>query len=588
MATDVCLLDTPKKLSLQTQADSLRATLKDFEKSFSASHDGCKPSKDDIKANADVAANYKQYQKLGQVLTGKLTLAALEDKSPKKRKSHTRSDSVVASSPKRRKSDYTPTTKRLRPDGVDPYDPPSSATPKPLPTAIGPTPQRDGKVLGIFDLLSNPPTRRSTEAPRQKKQKLDMLDDTDEQPEKENALVAQTPSQRPSKHAGDLLDHLAATPITTRLKHSRTPVSDGKKFMLSQFFATPSAVRYAGLMHHSNTTPEKPQVSATPLRDRILGLTPPQTSPVQEPDATPAYLKRSHSFKDRLLSASQSSAAQTRNINPDQTFTSPVAARTGPRPMRKSKFMPKPLTQIAAEMRKQENERYNDDEDAMREMEEGEVGVLVDNSQTSEFEEPGEPGEPTADGPQKVWKKKGQKRSTRRAIIRPSNIKTKDKPDAPQNEFDDVEDQGDDASQEPSRVEETQLLNQPPMEEMSDDELLALMGSDFEDISDQDDLKSPAKKPAVKKTKSMPKTNKKKSSKATVPIQDRVLGDSPKSRAKAKSRSKSKTNTGESKDEWEKVVGKINPNAASHTNFRSLKIRNKNSKGKGRFGKGRR
>ena len=585
MATDVCLLDTPKKSSLQAQADSLRVTLKDFEKSFSASHDGCKPSKEDIKANMNIAASYKQYQKLGQVLTGKLTLAALEDKSPKKRKSHTISDSVVASSPKRRRSDYTPTTRRLRPDDVDPYDPPSSATPKPLATAIGPTPQRDGKVLGIFDLLSNPPTRRSTETPRQKKQKLDMLDDTHEQPEKENALVAQTPSQRPSKQAGDLLDHLAGTPITTRLKHSRTPVSDGKKFMLSQFFATPSAVRYASLMHHSDTTPEKPQVSATPLRDRILGLTPPQTSPIQEPDATPAYLKRSHSFKDRLLSASQSSAAQTRNINPDQTFTSPVAARTGPRTMKKSKFMPKPLTQIAAEMRKQEDERYNDDEDAMREIEEEEVGVLVDNSQTSEHEEP---REPTADGPRKAWKKKGQKRSTRRAIIRPSNIRTKDKPDAAQKDFDDDGDHEDDSSEEPSRVEETRLLDQPSMEEMSDDELLALMGSDFEDPSDQDDAKPPAKKPAVKKTKSMPKNNRKNPSKSTVPIQDRVLGDSPKSRARPKSRSKSKTNKGEPKEEWEEVVGKINPNAASHTNFRSLKIRNKNSKGKGRFGKGRR
>ena len=585
MATDFCLLDTPKKSSLQAQADSLRASLKDFEKSFSASHDGRKPSKNDIKANADIAASYKQYQKLGQVLTGKLTLAALEDKSPKKRKSHKRSDSVVASSPKRRRSDYTPTTSRLRPDDVDPYDPPSSATPKPLPTAIGPTPQRDGKVLGIFDLLSNPPTRRSTETPGRKKHKFHVHDRFDEQPGKENALVAQTPSQRPSKHAGDLLDHLVGTPLWTQLKHSRTPISDGKKFMLSQFFATPSAVRYASLVHPTSTTPEKPQVSATPLRDRVLGLTPPQTSPGQEPDATPAYLKRSHSFKDRLLSASQSSASHSRNTNLDQTFTSPVATRPGSRMARMSRFMPKPLSQIAAEMRKKEDERYNDDEDAMREMEEEEMGVLVDNSQSSEY---GEQKEAPSEVLQRVWKKKGQKRSTRRAIIRPSNIKTKDKPDAALDVSDEDEDKEDDAKEEPSGVDETQLLDRSPMEEMSDDELFAMMGSDFEDISDLDDAEPPTKKLGAEKTKSIPRTDKKTSSKSTVPIQDRLLGDSPKSRAKPKPRSKSKTNTRESKDEWKEVVGKINPNAASHTNFRSLKIRNKNSKGKGRFGKGRR
>ena len=576
MANDVCLLDTPKKLSLRRQADTLRAALKDFERSYSADHNGCKPSKIDIKENAGIAGKYKQYQRVQEVLAGKLAVAVLEDSSPKRRKSHERSDSTIASSSKRRRLNRTPTTRRTRLDDVDPYDPPSSATPKPLPTVIGPTPQRNGKLLGIFDLLSNPSTRRSHETPRQGKQKLDVLDEFDEQPGKENALVAQTPSQRPSKDTGDLLDHLAGTPIMTRLGHSRTPISDGKKFMLSQFFATPSAVRYASLMHPPGTTPKKPQVSATPLRDRVLGPAQPQTSPVQEPDATPAYLKRSHSFKDRLLSASQSSAPHSRNTSLDQGI-SPVAARTGPRIMKKSRFMPKPLSQIAAEMRKQEDERYDDDEDALREMEEEEMGVLVDNSEDTDQ---GEDKEPTTEVIQKVWKKKGQKRSTRRAIIRPSNIKTKDKPDAAL----DISAE-DDADEEPSRVEETQLPDRPLREEMSDDELLALMGSDFEDTPEQDDTEPPMKKFVTKKTKSIPKTKKKTSSKSTVPIQDRVLGDSPKSKAKPKSKSKYKTNTRESKDEWEEVVGKINPNAASHTNFRSLKIRNKNSKGKGRFGR---
>jgi hypothetical protein len=42
------------------------------------------------------------------------------------------------------------------PNLLDSYDSPSSASPRQyLVTAIGPTPQRDGKVLGLSDLLSN-------------------------------------------------------------------------------------------------------------------------------------------------------------------------------------------------------------------------------------------------------------------------------------------------------------------------------------------------------------------------------------------------------------------------------------------------
>jgi hypothetical protein len=60
------------------------------------------------------------------------------------------------------------------------------------------------------------------------------------------------------------------------------------------------------------------------------------------------------------------------------------------------------------------------------------------------------------------------------------------------------------------------------------------------------------------------------------------------SNPKTNPRPKKKSTTTEDKDG--DTIRKINPNAISHMNFKTLKIRNKNSKAKGgrRFGKGRR
>ena len=535
MDESIALLDTPKKASLQSRASTLRAALKDFERTFATDHNGRKPSKDDIKANADLAGQYKEYNRVRDILAGRLGLVALPNFSPSKRKRpHSRSESAHIASPTKQRLQSTPSAKRLRPDDIDPYDAPSSVTPRRVLSAIGPTPQRDGQALGIFDLMSNPGSGRSFQAtPASRKRKIEALLGDDEDVENQ-PIVAQTPSQRPSKK-GDLLDHLTGTPAsqsrTPHNKHSRTPVSDGKKFMLSQFFATPSAVRYANM--------SEPLVEPTPLRNRILGRSP------SKADSTPAYLRRSYSFKDRLLSASSN---PSRDNSSDVDPGSPSSVRIAPRRRtsgKQVKFMPKPLSQIAAEMREKEDEMHDDDLDAMRDMENKEAGVLVGESQPASKGNNQNQSQPEQ-APGKVWKKRGQKRTTKRVIMRPSRLNAIDsqKPSTRKSK-----DAGEKQQQTQKEDSEAEISH--------DDE----DNDDFIDERSEDELHQ-TPKPSTSSRPSQPE--KTKTSRETT--------------AKAKA----------SKDKPKEKGTTINPNAVSHMNFRSLKIKNKNSKakrGRGRFGR---
>src|ERR1700748_651234 len=101
MDDSVPLIDTPKRQSLQSQADSLRVALKDYERTFAAEHSGRKPSRDEIKRNKIVAGKYQQYQIVRDVLVGRRGLEALE--TPKRqrtiRKKHERTDSALCLKP---------------------------------------------------------------------------------------------------------------------------------------------------------------------------------------------------------------------------------------------------------------------------------------------------------------------------------------------------------------------------------------------------------------------------------------------------------------------------------------------------------
>ena len=631
----VHLIDTPKRSALAVHSTSLRAKLKQWEKSFAGSHSGQKPGKEDIKACLKIAKTYKEYNRVRDVLDGKLDVESLDDavkRSPTAGKGRRRKhDTLGQSSETEGRGDavYAPTPRKANrpphqgqivpyPNLIDPYDPPSSASPRRYPvTAIGPTPQRDGKVLGLFDLLSN--SGGSSQAtPSTRKRKVDTIGDgaNGGVSAADGTVIEQTPSRKRARGGdggGDLLDHLDSSTPRGHQRHSRTPASEGKKFMLSQFFATPSTVRFAAIADGQNETlgdravDRVASTQQTPLRTHVLGNRVNGAADIDLPafDATPAYLKRSCSFKDRLLSVSSSTTGTTEFQK--MNLPSPSSIPTGPPTLRRYKSGPKPLSEIVRGLRQMEDEQHDDDLDALREMEGAQVNVLIGDSQAAEtgagiengsMELGAEAGEENK-VPTKIWRKKGQKRTTRRANMRPVKMKPKK-----ENQWV-AEDSGSENGVGSEVVEETQQVARDAQEALNDGEEQYLgemlsshaerardgtrlvkdlnndsasgSSSEFEDDSDRDELddyegrtESKARGKRICNNDSEAKTTKS-------------------GREKGKDKHKHKHKDTDTADKAkQKKRPTINPNAVSHQNFRSLKIRNKNSKakgGRGRFGR---
>jgi DNA replication and checkpoint protein len=561
---------------LASKCHELRVQLKEWEKWFADTNSGRKPGKEDIKKNPEIAAKYKTYNRTRDVLDGKKNAESLQRPSPSARKQKSahlkRTEQDHGQSPRRTLFTTPRKPQRALPEShpsiLDPYDaPPASVSPHPyvFKNAVGPTPQRDGKCLGLFDLLSS-----SRSIPSTRKRKADMLEN------QQNGInVAQTPSRKSSKARGDLLQHLGE--CSGGRRHTRTPVSDGKKFLLSQFFATPSTTRFAAIAEEPEDAIRQTRLDKTPLRSRVLG------NEVKDKvqlgnglETTPAYLKRTTSFNQRLLTASSSNRQQT-GCSSNLVFASPSAVRTGPK---MHQFKGKGLSEILRGLRQMEDHDDEDEMDALREIEGNDRNVLVVDSQ--DVSERPKVGEEQA----RIWKKKGQKRSTRRVMMRPTTAARKPRSD-----------EGDELTLENvlTKVDETQPAghtNQALAEDGSDaNDLEPLLEGEGENKevddhagapSDNDndffesdpDLDELVFNPPTKKLRFHPAPEADTSSLAAAPSK------APKKAAQPPKKKEKKKNN----------KGVINPNAHSHQNFRSLKIRNKNSKGKvgGRFGRGRR
>jgi hypothetical protein len=234
------------------------------------------------------------------------------------------------------------------------------------PSFIGPTPQRNGIVLGLFDHLpaGTPSKRRAVLAHVE-------------------INVLQTPSRKTQEAASE-------TSLESRARGDRTPLSAGKRFLFNQF-----------------VTPKK------------LTLDEEGTPSSRQRDfATPSFLRRNN-----VLSAIDEADEAT-----------PRAAPWKRRGLGRS------LSAMMQAMRKDEDDRLDEEADIMREMEMEEQGVSVprkvtipdmqvedsqapmplgpDRGLESEEDEDEEP-ELGRDGkPRKAWKKKGLKRQTKRVISR--------------------------------------------------------------------------------------------------------------------------------------------------------------------------
>ncbi|KAB8293465.1 hypothetical protein EYC80_007775 [Monilinia laxa] len=390
-------MDEGERKSLEERSRVLRVELKTWEKAFKNKHEGRKASREDIKTNPDIASKYKEFNKVRDILSGKISHIPppAPEVTPRKRRHE---DNHNETSQKRLHVDRTPSKNTILPWDVDPYHSPSVmrnlfATPSKK-TAIGPTPQKDGQVLGLFDL------------------------DPDS--------AADSPFAAPGS------GNLAAIQATPR-RHGMTPGST------------------RAIMHSDTPSSRRTLLFSTPLKNKTANgqesITPSSVSKLHF--NTPSFLRRD----------SQRIRMPVVDENEEGPPHSPEMVRGPRKPMIKS------LSSMLAGLRKMEEDAADDDLEALNEMEAElanpskpvsnpipkpqvkapssapqlkpsaevqtpEDTILVQDSQQQEllggFDDEAkydsEPEENT-NASTKTYKKKGQKRTTRRVNLRPNRTK---------------------------------------------------------------------------------------------------------------------------------------------------------------------
>ncbi|KAK3698793.1 hypothetical protein LTR37_016797 [Vermiconidia calcicola] len=468
----------------------VRDELKEWERLFSKANAGRKATREDIKNDATISAKYAEYNRLRRPApkptstprkTGRPSSASADGEALKERAANR-----ITATPKKGSRNAKSAHAEELPEVIE------EPTPACIRCALGPTPQKDGEILGIFDML---------------------------------------PAATPSR--GDATTRIASTPIVgatpskaTALPSSeptvsRTPQSSGKRFYLDAFAGTPLK-RKRGDEHYTPNTAKRQH-------------------------ATPSFLRRS--FPLAAIDKEQDSLGL-------------------PPPFRK-KGLVRSLSTIIQGLKKQEEERMDDDWDVMNEIEaeeRGETGrpsapkVLVEDSQaldlplgpdqgdqSSDEASDADPGALDANGkPRKVWKKKGLKRQTKRVIMRPVTHKPKKAKTAKESDI-----EGDDSevvaeTQQPDGL--AKHTKRKPHGEKCDAS---------EDSGAESEYRHDSQQSQEDQTEKTAKSRK----------------------------SKQKADLRREKEDPQASKKPKKVNTLAHTNFRKLKIENKNSKANGRGGR---
>ncbi|KAL1609684.1 regulatory particle non-ATPase [Nothophoma quercina] len=359
---------------LEQRFNTLRNDLKAWEKQFAAQHNGKKAGREDIKADAVISQKYKEYNRLR---TQPPTIVAPQ--TPSKRTTGRKQTVSVERTPKALPKAPVLTPLKRKREGelaAEEVEAVSEILSPQGPAFIGPTPQRDGIVLGLFDNLN-------AETPSKRRIIFGEIEPN----------VFQTPTKNDTEAASEASS-------ASRIRGERTPLSVSRRNLFNQFL-----------------TPKKRKLDeeGTPT-SALKGL------------ATPAFLRRENVL-GRIEEADE----------------------TTPRPAPwKRRGMVRSLSAMIKDMRKDEDDRLDEEADIMRELEMEEQGISaparprvsqiqVEDSQVVmplgpdrglESEEEEEEEELGRNGqPRKVWKKKGLKRQTRRSNIRPNAAKLKAAPE---------------------------------------------------------------------------------------------------------------------------------------------------------------
>ncbi|KAF1810842.1 hypothetical protein P152DRAFT_467566 [Eremomyces bilateralis CBS 781.70] len=155
----------------------LRLELKAWERDFSARNAGRKAGRDDIKQDEIIAGKYKEYNRLRSANSSKPPQSPSQSRQPSKPKDTPKQ--LLGTPRVSRKLFQKQNAPPLPPSSPSPQGPKPILSPSKDPaaeaattpshprvffTSVGPTPQKNGRVLGLFDLLSSgeptPPSHR--------------------------------------------------------------------------------------------------------------------------------------------------------------------------------------------------------------------------------------------------------------------------------------------------------------------------------------------------------------------------------------------------------------------------------------------
>ncbi|KAI1007525.1 hypothetical protein K3495_g700 [Podosphaera aphanis] len=372
-------MDEPKGTERTAILTTLRAELKAWEKAFAAANKGQKASRDDIKKNPAIAAKYKEYNKIRELHADKITSdsqPAPQHHTPRRRKL----DDVTSHGSNKRQQYllHTPSQENLSSWNDDDDVQESRSVVRNLfsssKRSLAPTPQKDGHVLGLFDLLSD------------------------------SKITSPLGEHRSTTTTRPVLSTSATMRIQPEAKPQSEVLSPSKKQRTSDSFATPvkKLVRDA-------------DEAKTPRTATKLHL------------STPSFLRR---------------------IQPPQEADMEKYLELSPRVKRiKQKPLMKGLSSILADLRDIQDERLDEDLEALREMEAGESGLIKPLAQPSfkpitlekdilkpdsqaglligGLDDETALGSPTGmhEHPVKLFKKQGQKRTTRKSNLKPSRAK---------------------------------------------------------------------------------------------------------------------------------------------------------------------
>lgn len=378
--------------------DQLRVELKTWEKNFVADN-GRKPEREDIKSNAAIAAKYKLFN-----LSRPAKPAREQAETPKKRPQHRqysndalkeRPQNIAANTPRKDSQQAAAAPKHYALSPVKEEQP----TPAFIRSALGPTPQKDGHVLGIFDMLpSGTPSKPS--------------------PAEEGNMVSATPSKTTKTASSD--------PAL-----SRTPQSSSKRYYLDAFVGTPLKRKRDEADVGTPSSTKKLYATPSFLR-RTNSLAPIEESHVAESSAMPPPFRKRGMVRSLSNMIQNLKKQEQEDMDDDWDIMNELEAEQRGESIPKPK---KPSVQV---------------EDSQC------VEMPLGPDQGPEESESEEDAPLGRDGlPRKAWKKKGLKRQTKRVKMKARPHKAGKEKDLADDESSESDDNGD-------VVAETQLTGAVP------------------------------------------------------------------------------------------------------------------------------